>query len=310
MIGVAVCLVILVATIYGLYSEEAGNWMIQAMRWHAGMQEKSLQVGDQHMVYLEGGHGDNVLLIHGFAGDKDNWTYLTPYLSSKYHVIAVDLPGFGESTCDPKSSYSVTKQAERLHSFVHALKLSHVNLAGNSMGGLIAGLYAVNYPEDVQSLALIDAGGVKSPVPSKMSVELAYGHNPLVTNSISDFNRVLSFVCYKPPYIPQPVKKVMATKALEHRAFNNKIYNEIHPQIGMLQPSLGRIKAPVLIIWGDHDRVIEPSSMGVFQQGLTGAASVTTVTLKNCGHLPMTEKPEETAAAYLDFLQSSPKALR
>ncbi|MGE5422658.1 MAG: alpha/beta fold hydrolase [Ignavibacteriales bacterium] len=155
------------------------------------------------------------------------------------------------------------------------------------------------------SLALLDAGGVKSPVPSKMSLELAKGHNPLVTNNISDFNKVAAYVFCEPPYIPEPVKNVMATQAVEHRAMNNQIFTVVHPQIEMLQPLLGSIKAPVLIIWGDHDQVIDPSSVGVFQQGLTGAPSVTTVTLKNFGHLPMTEKPEQMAEAYLKFLQNS-----
>lgn len=302
--GFVVIVLILSAFIY-FYPQKVSSLFVNAMRTYAGLEKKSLQVGDHRMVYLEGGQGETVILVHGFGGNKDNWLELAPYLTSNYHVIAVDLPGFGESTRDQNASYSISEQAERLHVFIHTLHLSKVNLAGNSMGGLISGLYAVKYPQDVASLALLDAAGVASPHPADLAASLKNGQNPLIVQNTESYDHLLTFVFYKIPEIPGFLKNQMAAEAVQYKTFNEKVFSEIYPQINMLQPQLNQVKCPVLILWGDHDSVLDPSSVEVFKQGLTDAALVNTVIIKDCGHLPMTEKPAETSDAYQAFLQSS-----
>ena len=64
----------------------------------AGLVKKEIQVDSHRIVYLEGGQGETVLLLHGFAGNKDNWTYFAEPLIRDYHVVIPDLAGFGEST--------------------------------------------------------------------------------------------------------------------------------------------------------------------------------------------------------------------
>ena len=73
------------------------------LRRKGGMVEKRITVDGLDWPYLEGGDpaGDVVVLVHGFGGDKDNWSFYAPYLSSKYRLICPDLPGFGENTRDP-----------------------------------------------------------------------------------------------------------------------------------------------------------------------------------------------------------------
>ena len=96
---------------------------------------------------------------------------------------------------------------------------------------------------------------------------------------------------------------VLADKALEHREFNRKVFNELQLQQLDLAPYLQKIKAPTLLLWGDKDRVIDISSIEVFKHNLT-AAKTTVSVLPQIGHLPMLEQPGETAKRYSAFLGS------
>ena len=132
------------------------NNIIMSLRGLAGLSEKSIQVGQYTIVYLEGGRGESVLLLHGFGADKDNWNLFSQYVTKKYHVIAPDLPGFGESSKIWSDWYDIGAQVKRVHEFVKEIGLNKFHLAGNSMGGLIAGVYAAMYPDEILTLGLLD----------------------------------------------------------------------------------------------------------------------------------------------------------
>ena len=114
------------------------KWATGSERKAASLQYKSVHVGDHEIVYLEGGHGETILMLHGFAANKDNWTRFAKLISPAYHVVALDLPGFGESTCLEDASYSIADQAKRLTQFADAIGLKKFHIVGNSMGGHIA----------------------------------------------------------------------------------------------------------------------------------------------------------------------------
>ena len=81
-------------------------------RSRAGLQRKEIVLGDgTRMVYLEGGSGAPLLLVHGFGADKDNFTRVARWLTPHYRVIVPDLVGFGESTHLPDADYHYAAQA-------------------------------------------------------------------------------------------------------------------------------------------------------------------------------------------------------
>jgi pimeloyl-ACP methyl ester carboxylesterase len=126
------------------------------------------------------------------------------------------------------------------------------------------------------------------------------GENPLVLSSPDDFDRLLSFASHKPPFIPWPAKKVLAQKTFEHAAFNRYIFAALLDERRVpLEPLLGEIRQPVLIIWGEFDRVLDVSSIDVMEPLLPQAR---VIVMQDTGHLPMLERPAETAAYYLEFL--------
>lgn len=265
----------------------------------AGLCEKRLQVDNHVISYLEGGTGETVVLLHGFGGDKFNWIYFAQYLKGKYHVIAIDIPGFGDSSKFMEEQYDIDSQVERMKRFIELMGIEKFHIAGNSMGGMISGAFTLKYPEQILSLGLFDAGGVKCTQESDYIKELRKGNNPLVINNVNDFDIRMKFVFVNPPEIQDSFKKYAANEAIKSSKMNTKIFKEII-KFPLFNDQLGKFKTRTLIIWGDTDRIFHVSCADIFHKGIAGSKLAI---LKDCGHLPMLEKPEETAQIYLEFLQ-------
>lgn len=261
---------------------------------------KKISINKFDIVYTEAGSGETLLLLHGFGGDKDNWTRMTPFLYKKYRIIAPDLPGFGESSRISEENYSVGLQIQRIKEFKDKLGLGKIHLAGNSMGGAISAAYTLKYPEDVISLTLIDSAGVTSPTKSELTLELEKGNNPLLVKDAKDFDRLMNFNFYKKPYIPDGIKGYFAERAVKNRDFNQKIFSDIRGEPNLVEPNLAKIKTPTLIVWGDKDRVIHPDSAFVFKKGIPDSKIYM---LKDCGHIPQLERPQEVASVVQEFIK-------
>lgn len=260
---------------------------------------KQVQIDSTNLVYSESGKGETLVLVHGFGGDKDNWTRMTPFLNAKFRIISPDLPGFGDSDRNTSLNYSVSEQVKRLHLFIEKLGIKKFHIAGNSMGGAISAAYASKYPDEILSLILINSAGVVSPIKSELTINLENGFNPLLVNDIKDYDRLLNFIFVKKPYIPDIIKGYFAEKAVKNRSFNEKIFQDLRAEKNIVEESLSKIKSPTLIIWGDTDRVIHVSSVDVFKKYIPNSKSVI---MKDCGHSPQIERPEEVASHILGFL--------
>ncbi|MEW6442236.1 MAG: alpha/beta fold hydrolase [bacterium] len=296
-------LVVAAGLLYFAFPRALYGLSIRLERKTAGLSAKTLQVGAYTIAYTEGGRGEDMLLVHGFGANKDNWNRIARYLTPRFRVIALDLPGFGESSRVQADSYSIRDQVGRLDLIAAALGLESFHLAGNSMGGAIAGRYAAEFPQKVKTLALLNAGGLKTcPNPSELSREIAAGRNRLLTTTAEDFDGFLEFVFVDPPWIPGPVKAHLSRQSIEDQPFREKVFREIQDEGSSLEPVLAEIQAKTLILWGDRDRLIDVSCTQVLEKGLARAQ---TVILENCGHAPMIERPQETAQRYLEFLEGA-----
>ena len=286
-----------------LFPEQSTKLAMNVERSMSGLGYKTVVIGDETWHYLEGGPKDAevVLLLHGFGGDKDNWTRFSKSLTGVYRVIAPDLPGFGESTRHPDWDYSLPPQRSRVSGFVKALGLEQFHVVGHSMGGHLAALYTYKYPEQVLSMALFNNSGIDTPDENDLQRALAEGDNPLVVKSLEDFDGLLAFVSYKQPFVPWPVKGVLAQRALDDAEFNESIFGSLKSDSSSnLEPILANIEAPVLILWGEYDRIVDVSSVNVMRPLLPRTE---VVIMKETGHLPMLERPAETATHYLEFLE-------
>ena len=274
------------------------------LRWRGGMVQKSVAVDGRSWPYLEGGDPTKplLLLVHGFAGDKDNWSMIAPYLTRDYHVIAPDLPGFGENERNPDLAYDLQAQTARLKAFADTLGLQRPHVAGNSMGGWIALRYAIDFPDALATLTLLDNAGVNGANESDLQKQAANeDYNPLVLASLEDADRLVAMVVHKPPYIPSRLKPVLYADGLKYRDQLDTIFWVIategrdHP----LNARLGEVKVPTLIIWGRHDKLLDVSCVPVLEAGIAGSVSHI---FDHIGHVPMIEDPKATATVMKGFL--------
>ena len=110
----------------------------------------------------------------------------------------------------------------------------------------------------------------------------------------------MGLIFYKMPLVPYPIKYSYIAKALANRSFNKKTLKDITPDFFSLEQALPNIKAPTLILWSEKDRVLDISSVPLFEKGIRNHKKMI---FKDCGHAPMIEKSKETAAAYSAFIQ-------
>lgn len=299
---IILAIVVFLVGFYYLFPETVFKLAMDAQRRSADLVKKEVQVDGQKIIYLEGGKGETVLLLHGFASNKDAWTPFAKYLKG-YHLVIPDIAGFGESSQIPTDSYDIDSQVERIHRFVEVLKLDSFHLAGNSLGGAYSATYGAKYPEKVMSIALIDTAGAISPNKSEFSVQLEKGNNLFQVNTIEDYNRLADMVFVNRPKIPGSFRKIIAEDFIAHTEFNMKIWNDMQVvefsrfSVG---PSLSKIQKPVLIIWGDQDKITDIGGITFLENNLK---NYNTVIFKNTGHCPMLEIPDETSKAYLSFLK-------
>jgi abhydrolase domain-containing protein 6 len=295
---VIVAIVVLLAAFYFLFPETVFKLAIDAQRRSADLVKKEALVDDHRIVYLEGGTGETIVLLHGFGGYKDQWTAFAKYLKG-YHLVIPDISGFGESSQVPTDNYSVESQVGRIDRFVEVLKLDKFHMAGNSMGGAYAATYGAKYPGKVLTLALLDTAGAPSQNKSEFVLQLEKGNNLLLAGNPEDVEKLLALVYAKMPPIPPAFKKILVADWIARTEFNRKIWNDTNPFQFSLAPVLPQIQAPVLILWGEQDKMLDVGGVAFLEKNLK---NYRTVIMKDTGHCPMIEKPEETAKAYRSFL--------
>ncbi|MFZ5572685.1 MAG: alpha/beta fold hydrolase [Thermodesulfobacteriota bacterium] len=283
---------------YGLY-----EMAIDGERAKAGLSLKQTAIGGKSIAFLEGERApgkSNLVLIHGFGANKDNWVRFAKFLTDFFYVVAVDLPGHGDSVKDPNLPYDLDDQVGYLNELLAQLGIREFHISGNSMGGAIAALYAARYPEQVRSLMLMAPGGIYQ-YESDLTRQLAGGKNPLIVTNEDEFDALMDFVLEKKPFLPWPMTSVMAEKAMANRPINEKIFDDIRGEHRyQFQEELKKIAVPTLIIWGRKDRVLNVENAAVFEKLIPRSRKVI---LEDIGHVPMVEDPGGTAAICRLFME-------
>ena len=148
----------LVALYFGAPSTVRGP-LIAANRASAGLEARVTRIDGHELHFLErDGRGEEtIVLLHGIFAVKDHGVDFARALDGEPRVLVPDLPGFGESTRRDDARYDYASQVERLHAFLVDRGVGDVHLAGSSMGGTIAALYAIAHPERVRSVAFVGA---------------------------------------------------------------------------------------------------------------------------------------------------------
>ena len=270
-------------------------------RSHLSVKTQNLSFGK--VVYLTNNKNDKeniIVMLHGFGADKDTWVRFARNLRDDYHLIIPDLPGDGESTQDLFLNYGIQDQATRLHEFLGNINAKKVHIVASSMGGAVALRFTFMYPDTVKSLTLIDSyGAIKTPSALDEVIKIS-GKNPMLEiTSADDYKAMMNYAMVDPPYIPGFLIDVLAEAKTKRKAIEQKMLKDIAVDADQTA-ILSEIRAPTLILWGKQDSVLHVDNAGLLQEKIPGSRKVL---LEQTGHVPMVEKPEETAQHFRNFLK-------
>ncbi len=256
------------------------------------------EVGGRTLHYLKQGDGGQpAVLVHGFAGNLNNWLFNQAVLASDRTVYALDLPGHGLSSKDVGDG-SLDTLANVLRDWLDTVGLPRVHLVGHSMGGGIALAMALRYPDRLLSCTLIASAALGSEIDAdyidgvvkaerrkqlKPYLERLFANPNLVTRQLVD--DVLKF------------KRVDGVRAALTTLADNFIADG--KQAVVFRERLDEIPVPILVIWGEQDQVLPRSHA----EALAGRCTVEV--LSDCGHMVQMEAPGEVNRLIVQFLQNS-----
>jgi len=249
-----------------------------------------------------------IIMIHGFGSSLQTWEPWATLLEPKFRVVRFDLPGSGLSAPDPRGDYTDARTISILLALMDRLGIAKASLIGNSIGGRIAWTFAAEHPDRIDKLVLISPDGFASP-------GFEYGHAPKVPGTLGLMRYVLPKALLraslKPAYgdpsaltdqtvaryydlmLAPGVRKALLTRMKETVLVDPK-------------PLLQRIKAPVLLLWGERDGMIPFSNAQAYLQNLPNAQLAA---LPDLGHVPQEEAPATSIGPVLAFLsEPSPTA--
>lgn len=261
----------------------------------------TVTIGTGMVPIHQAGDGSTVVLLHGLFAQKEQWnTYVCQLAEAGYNVLAPDLPGFGASSGFSLSDYSLTQQAALLQGLITQLGIEHLHIAGNSMGGAIAALWAEQHPHHVRSIAFIGAPmGVVTWSPQVQTAILA-GTHPFMPRTLSEFDQQMGLLFAQPPVLPDEFKHRLIAGYQESIEHYRQVWDIVNLD-ACLSIATDLNDLPTLILWGEGDAIFNIEGAAVLAERLPQAQRVD---VPDLGHLPMLEHAEITVRHYIDFLHN------
>lgn len=237
-------------------------------------------------------------------GDFLDWEPVLEPLAARHRVVALDLPGFGASS-KPRREYSAEFFVATLHELFRQLEIRETILAGNSFGGQIAMLYALQHPDSIAKLLLVNSGGFrqyssdeKAQIEPRFSEAVLAGLTPQI-NAL-----LFSGVFTKPSETSVRYLQKQNTKLqrADYPAYAYALASSIHLSLSTcLLDRLPELRCPTLMAWGENDQVLPVSQA---QLALSKLPSGELKTIPGCGHAPQMECPAGFLEATRSFLSS------
>jgi len=260
----------------------------------------SIGIDGGNLPYRAAGSGPVVLLLHGLFAQKEQWdAFLCRLAADGRRGIAPDLPGYGASEGFTLADYRLEAQADLLHRLAVAMKIETLDLAGNSMGGTIAAIYAVRHPDGVRSLALIGPPLGATDWAVGVKTAIIDGINPFIPLDTDQFTLELKLLFAHPPTVPDTIESA----AVADYVARNRHYRQVWDIVNLYDRALVDQPVPAvptLILWGEEDGIFSIEDASRIQTRFPGSHLVR---LPDTGHLPMLESPDESAGPYLEFIQ-------
>ena len=250
--------------------------------------------------------GKVLLLLHGLVSGLQTWNGWIHELKDTYHLIRLDLPGFG-LTGPSKIAYSKELWINTIHELTKQLSIETFSIAGNSLGGYIAWNYALKYPNQVERLILIDPVGY----PQKMPFSIWFFSLPVIGESVNlsipkfifthnvrqvygDKNRITQKTIdfyYDMALRPGAAKAYITIFRILRSRCNDQTLGEKIPLI----------QCPTLLMWGDKDVWVPVELAYRWKKDLPDAQLIL---YPGVGHVPMEEIPQQSAHDAKQFIET------
>ena len=263
----------------------------------AGPILETAEVDGFRIRYLKRGEGaESTILIHGFGGDLNTWMFNHEALASGHSVYALDLPGHGSSSKQVGDG-SLEGLAKVLEGFIDSVGAKKVHLAGHSMGGAVAAIFALNHPERCLSLTLIASAGLGPEIDGEYirgfvsaarrnelrpQLEKLFADPRLITRQLVD-----DTLKYKRLDGVEPALRTIASQ-----------FCPSDRQSLILREQLIELKMPVLVLWGSEDRILPVS------HALNLPQHIRTEILQGQGHMVQMEAASTVNAVLRSFWEA------
>jgi pimeloyl-ACP methyl ester carboxylesterase len=277
---------------------------------------KTIEIDGIPFNYVDTGSGDRdpVLLVHGLGGQWQNWLENIPRLAQDRRVVAMDLPGFG-ITPEPEDDedITITRYGRWVNELADRLDLGKVDLVGNSMGGYIAAEVAIQFPERVSRLVLVSAAGISSAEVMEAPI-LTIGRvaTALASNAAARYRNLaarpitrhvsLALVARHPRLLKADLAYEGFFKGAGKPGFDDALRASLDYDF---RDRLSDVKVPTLIVWGERDSIIPIRDADEFERLIDDSRKVV---MKDCGHIPMAERPRSFNDLLVDFLDEEGRA--
>lgn len=304
LLWLAAALVIgLLGTAAWLYTPDADRATLEAR--HAGAPSRFLDVLGLRLHVRDTGPRDGpaVLMLHGFGASLQSWDGWAAGLEDRFRVIRLDLPGFALTGPDPTGDYTDARGVAVLAALLDALGIERAAVIGNSMGGRLAWRFALAHPGRVTHLVLVAPDGFAPPgraygeregaaplmrvlpyaLPRRMlrdTLAAAYGDAARMTEA--DVARAHDLM-------RAPGVRAAMIARMEQRVIDDP------------RPLLARLAPPVLLVWGERDRMIPAAHARDWLAVLPAARHVE---LPGLGHVPQEEDAAGSLPLVRAFLES------
>ena len=264
-----------------------------------------ISVDGLEVHYKDEGSGFPIVLLHGTSASLHTWDAWTEELMKSNRVIRMDLPAFGITGPNAANQYDLETYNRFLEQFLTQLKVDSFILAGNSLGGSIGWHYAADHQEQVQQLILLDPAGFPSEKERPLIFRLA---------EIPVINQLLKQITPR-SFVKDNLKEVYFDASKISEALIDR-YHQMILREGSRTAFIERanlegqddtdrlslIQAPTLIIWGENDLWIPVANAAKFMRKLVNSSLVV---MKETGHVPMEERPMESVAHALKFINEN-----
>jgi pimeloyl-ACP methyl ester carboxylesterase len=270
----------------------------------------TLTLSGRRVRYRDEGQGTPVLLLHGIGRSLEDWIDQHERLSGHdLRVISVDLAGFGES--DPLAgAYSLAALATHVESFLDELGLAEpAHVVGNSLGGAVALQLASQAPQRVRSLVAVNSAGFGREVAAMVRLLSIRPLGQLLMSrpSLGAARRLELSLFDDPTFVTD--ERVALGFRLARRPEGTRVFLDTAAALGSfrgaheewrgtLVDAVARLDVPILVVWGDHDKIFPASHLEAAGRLLPDAR---THLFANTGHMPHIERADELADLVLDF---------